>query len=58
MATQTRRPHTPTLSLAPRASFVRQPPMEARTLDMSSVDLRSQYLGDNTSLSMLKDGGY
>jgi len=32
--------------------------MEARTLDMSSVDLRSQYLGDNTSLSMLKDGGY
>lgn len=31
------------------------PPMQARTLDMSSIDLRSQYLGETLSLNLLKD---
>ena len=31
------------------------PPMETRTLDMSSIDLRSQYLGETMSLSVLQN---
>ena len=41
--------------MAPKSLRFLLPPMETRTLDMSSIDLRSQYLGETISLNVLQN---